>query len=220
MLKRTRTATTAAALVGGALLLAGCGGPAASNAAVGQEGMGSDLAPSAGQEGMGSDLAPTDDHASGTHDDISASNCSAEDFAFTMQAQPSDAGSTKMFLLQMENTSDKSCELGGWADVTPTNMAGEKIDAPSENVNEPGPDQNLTLEPGKSAFSGVKIVSAEKSDPDAPVASGFTAEPTDMQGEANVDVKDLNGESGTLELAVKSMQIGTLQSSPQGVVAF
>lgn len=220
MLKRTRTATTAAALVGGALLLAGCGGPAASNSAVGQEGMGSDLAPSAGQEGMGSDLAPTDDHASGTHDDISASNCSADDFTFTMQAQPSDASASTRFLVQMENTSDKSCELGGWVNLTPTNMAGEAFDVPTENVNLPGPDADLTLEPGKSAFAGVKIETAEKSDSDAKVASGFTATPSDMNGEVNAEVKDLNGGSSPVEITVKSMQIGTLQPSPQGVVAF
>ncbi|MBB5072783.1 hypothetical protein BJ969_005871 [Saccharopolyspora gloriosae] len=218
MLKRTRTATTAAALVGGALLLAGCGGQAATNSAVGQEGMGSDTAPAT--EGMGSDLAPSDDHASGTHDDISASNCSAADFKVTMQAQPSDAGADSRFLIQLENTSDKSCELGGWVNLTPTNMAGEAIDVPTENVNLPGPDADLTLEPGKSAFAGAKIERAEKSDPDAQVASGFTATPSDMNGEVNAEVSDLNGGNGPVEMAVKSMQIGTLQPSPQGVVAF
>ncbi|MCX2728706.1 DUF4232 domain-containing protein [Saccharopolyspora sp. NFXS83] len=209
--KRTRTASTAAALVGGALLLAGCGGQAATNSAAAPEGLGGDTA--------SSDTAPAtraDDHAGGTHDDISASNCSAEDFEITMQAQP-DGG---VFLLQMKNTSDESCELGGWVDVTPTNMAGQPIDTPTENVNLPGPDANLTLEPGKSAFSGVKIELAEQSDPDAQVASGFTATPSDMQGEAAVEVSGLNGGGSPMEIAIKSMQIGTLQPSPQGVVAF
>ncbi|MEU6132053.1 DUF4232 domain-containing protein [Saccharopolyspora sp. NPDC047091] len=218
MLKRTRTATMAAALIGGTMLLAGCGGQAATNSAAGQEGMGSDTAPAT--EGMGSDLAPSDDHASGTHDDISASNCSAEDFKVTMQAQPSDASASTRFLVQMENTSDKSCELGGWVNLTPTNMAGEAFDVPTENVNLPGPDADLTLEPGKSAFAGVKIETAEKSDSDAKVASGFTATPSDMNGEVNAEVKDLNGGSSPVEITVKSMQIGTLQPSPQGVVAF
>lgn len=204
MLKRTRTASAAAALVGGALLLAGCGGQAATNSAAAPENLGADTA--------GSDTDPS----SGTHDDISASNCSAEDFEITMQAQP-DGG---VFLLGMKNTSDKACQLGGWVNLTPTNMAGQPMATPTENVNMPGPDQNLTLDPGKTAFSGVKVELSDQSDPDAEVATGFTATPSDMTGTVNVQVSDTNGGDSPLELPIKNLQVGTLQASPQGVVAF
>ncbi|MFR9730430.1 DUF4232 domain-containing protein [Saccharopolyspora sp. MS10] len=208
MVKRTRTAVVATALAGGALLLAGCGGQAATNSAATPETPGTDAATST--------AAGAGDHASGTHDDISASNCAAEDFEITLQPQPNGG----VFLLEMKNTSEKSCEIGGWVDLTPLNMANQPTDAEGERLDHPGPPQDITLEPGRSAFSGVKVELSGQGDPDAQVASGFTAAPSDMAGEVNVDVKDLDGGDSPVELPIKSFQVGTLQPSPQGVVAF
>lgn len=205
MVKRTRTAGTAAALVGGALLLAGCGGQAATNSAVGM----ADQAADQGANAAGSAAKPE-------QGDISASNCSSEDFEITLQAQPS--GGT--FLLQMTNLSDEACDLGGWVNLTPTNMAGEKFEIPTDYVNEPGPDQDLTLAPGTSAFAGVKYETGQQSDPNDQVASGFAATPSDMSGEITAQVKDTNGGDTPIDFPIKSLQVGTLQESAQGVVAF
>lgn len=205
MLKRTRTAGTTAALLGGALLLAGCSGQAATNSATG-------LADQPGQEGQGEQTAGQAPQPG----EISASNCSAEDFEITMQAQP---GGGK-FVLDLKNISDEDCELGSWVNLTPTDMAGEKIETPTDYVNEPGPDEDLTLAPGKTAFAGVKYEPGRKTDPNAQVATGFAATPSDMTGEIIPEVKGTDGAGNTMEFPINSLQVGTLQESPQGVVAF
>lgn len=197
MLKRTRTAGTAAALIGGALLLAGCsGGQNATNAATAPEKSGSDA-------------------SSGQSNGNSASNCSAEDFKIDLNAQPGKPGA---FLLAMTNNSDKACELGGWVDLTPTDAKGEPTDVPTENVEVPGPAEHLTLESGKTAFAGVQTEQGSKTDSDAKVATGFTAKPSNMDGEVNANVISTNGNSEEApQLPIKSLKVGTLQPTSQGV---
>ncbi|MEB3368147.1 DUF4232 domain-containing protein [Saccharopolyspora mangrovi] len=189
MLKRIRTIGAATALLGGTLLIAGCSGQAASltNAA-----------------GVGS--------AQG--DDVSASHCSATDFEIELQAQPDPS----QYLLTMTNTSDEACELGGWVNLTPTNMADEPIEeVPSSNVEIPGGPQDITLEPGRTAFAGVHAELGDKGDPNTYVTSGFAATPADMSGTVNAPVNGLNNEPVT-EIPLKRLQVGTLQPSSQGVL--
>lgn len=193
MLKRTRTAGAAAALVGGALLLAGCSGQAATNSAVAPESQHGDTPGAA---------------------DISASNCSAADFEYQMNSQPQTPGT---FLLSMKNTSDKECRLAGTVNLKPTGMDGKTFEVATKDVDVPGPPEDSTVAPGKSVFAGVKVERADQGDPAASVATGFKATPTDSSGEADVNVVDNNGQSGTLEMPVKGLTIGSLQPSRQGV---
>lgn len=190
MFKRIRTIGAATALLGGTLLIAGCSGQAAT------------LTNAAG--GAGTAQA----------EDISASNCSATDFEIKLQAQPEPS----QYLLTMTNTSNKACELGGWVNLTPTNMANEPIEeVPSTNVEIPGGPQNLTLEPGRTAFAGVHAELGDKGDSNTYVTSGFVASPADMSGSVNAPVNSLNNEPVT-EIPLKSLQVGTLQPSSQGVL--
>ena len=213
MLKRTRTAGTAAALISGALLLAGCsGGQNATNAAAAPEKSGAD---------SGSASSPAEDQSSsggssGGSGNVSASNCSAEDFKIDLNAQPGKPGT---FLLAMTNNSDKACELGGWVDLTPTNAKGEPTDVPTQNVEVPGPPEHLTLESGKTAFAGVQTEQGSKADGDAKVATGFTAKPSNMDGEVNANVINTHGSNDEpVELPIKSLKVGTLQPTSQGVL--
>jgi outer membrane murein-binding lipoprotein Lpp len=203
MLKRTRTAGTAAALVSGALLLAGCSG--------GQGAMNTASAP----QNPGADTARSDSDPASGSGNVSASNCSAQDFKIDLNAQPGKPGA---FLLAMTNNSDKACELGGWVDLTPTDAKGEPTDVPMQNVEVPGPPEDLTLEPGKTAFAGVQTEQGSKADADAKVATGFTAKPSNMDGEINANVINTRGSSDEpIELPIKSLKVGTLQPTSQGV---
>lgn len=212
MLKRTRTAGTAAALVSGALLLAGCsGGQGATNAAAAPEKSGADSgsasSPAEGQSSSGG--------SSSTSGNVSASNCSAQDFKIDLNAQPGKPGA---FLLAMTNNSDKACELGGWVDLTPTDAKGEPTDVPMQNVEVPGPPEDLTLEPGRTAFAGVQAEQGSKDDSDTKVATGFTAKPSNMDGEVDANLVGTDGSSAEApQLPIKSLKVGTLQPTSQGV---
>ncbi|MEV4647990.1 DUF4232 domain-containing protein [Saccharopolyspora sp. NPDC049357] len=201
MLKRIRTAGAATALLGGTLLIAGCSGQAATNSPAGLPQSGSQAVNAVG---VGTPQG----------DDVSASNCSATDFQIKLQAQ----SNPNQYLLTMTNTSDKACELGGWVNLTPTDMANEPIEeVPSENVEIPGGPQDITLEPGRTAFAGVHAELGDKGDSNTYVTSGFVASPADMSGSVNAPVNSLNNEPVT-EIPLKSLQVGTLQPSAQGVL--
>ena len=196
MVKRIRTIGAATALLGGTLLIAGCSGQAATTGAATLNGTGSQAASA---------------HAG---DDVSASNCSATDFEITLQAQPDPS----QYLLTMTNTSDEACQLGGWVNLTPTNMADEPIEEiAGKNVEIPGGPQDITLEPGRTAFAGVHADLGDKGDPSTYVASGFTATPSDMGGSVNAPVNSTNNQPVT-EIPLKGLQVGTLQPSSQGVL--
>ncbi|WP_243791881.1 DUF4232 domain-containing protein [Saccharopolyspora gloriosae] len=188
-LTRTRKFGAAAALFSGALLLVGCGqatGSApegVSNAAI--------------QQG-------------GSTEDISASPCSAEDFKVDLNPQPGRPG---VFLLAATNTSDKACPVSGWATLTPENMAGEPLEVPTENVEIPGGFEEISLEPGRTAFAGVHLELGDKNE--VPAATGFKASFQDTSGQVNADI--VSGDQEYFEYAIESMQIGTFQPSPQGV---
>ncbi|MBE9372832.1 hypothetical protein IQ251_00050 [Saccharopolyspora sp. HNM0983] len=66
----------------------------------------------------------------------------------------------------------------------------------------------------------MKYETSSPADPDAQVASGSVATPSDMHGEVNAQVQDTNGGDIPMEVAISSLQVGALQETPRGVVAF
>ncbi|MEU6131511.1 DUF4232 domain-containing protein [Saccharopolyspora sp. NPDC047091] len=137
-----------------------------------------------------------------------ASNCSGEDFAVTMRAQ-ADPGS---FLLELRNTSDRACQVGGWVRLTPQTAKGTPIDVPTDYVQVPGPPGVDEVAPGGTAYAGVR---AEYGETDFN-AVGFEAAPDDVAGHSMVVVEGA-GEPYPL-LPVTSLQVGTLQATPDGVL--
>ncbi|MCX2734076.1 DUF4232 domain-containing protein [Saccharopolyspora sp. NFXS83] len=142
--------------------------------------------------------------------DVSASNCSGEDFAVTLRAQ-TEPGS---FLLELRNTSDQSCLLGGWVHLTPVTAKGTPIEVPTDYVEIPTPpvgDQRL--EPGATAYSGVR---AEYGDTDF-TAVGFDATPADMTGKSPTAVEGAGEPYPRLQ--IKDLRVGTLQPTPENVLS-
>ena len=189
-LNRTRTLGAVAGLVGGALLLAGCGQAAGT-----------------GPEGLSNAAVQQD----GTGEGISASPCSAEDFNVDLIPQPNRPG---VLLMAVTNQGDEPCALNGSPTVTGMNMANEPIDVPVEHVDHPGAAMDIRLEPGESAFAGTHLELGGKQDPDTYVATGFTVNLPDIGGTVQADI---SSEEEYLEFPVKSIQVGTLQPSAQGV---
>ncbi|GAB2651313.1 hypothetical protein GCM10027271_06310 [Saccharopolyspora gloriosae] len=141
--------------------------------------------------------------------DVSASNCSGEDFAVTLRAQ-ADPGS---FLLELRNTSEERCLLGGWVRLTPVTAKGTPIEVPTGYVEVPAPPvADQQLEPGGTAYSGVRV---EYGDTDF-TAVGFDATPADMTGKSPTTVEGAGDPYP--RLPVRSLRVGTLQPTPENVL--
>ncbi len=187
MSKRSFTITAAAALCGGAMLLAGCG--------------------QAAQPQMMNATAQSDTPA---QSGAPTSDCAGKDFWITMHPQPDDPGS---FLLELQNRSDKSCQVGGWAHLVPVGSKAPRIDVPTEHVETPTPPNNdIRLDPGETAYSGVR---AELGDPPV-VAAGFDATLSDVDGDVPTEVEKPDGQGARIPLT--HLQIGTLQPTSEGVL--
>lgn len=186
MPKRSFT-ITAAALCGGAVLLAGCG--------------------QAAQPQMMKATAQDDNAGQG---EVPTAGCAGDDFKIMMRPQPDDPGS---FLLELQNRSDKSCEVGGWAHLVPVGAKGPRIDVPTEEVETPAPPEDgIQLQPGSTAFSGVR---ADLGDPPV-VAAGFDATLSNTPGDIPTEVEKPEGTGA--RIPVTHLQIGTLQPTPEGVL--
>lgn len=189
-LTKTRKFGAAAALFSGALLLVGCGQATGST-----------------PQGVSGAAIQQD----GSAEDISASPCSAEDYKVDLIPQPDRPG---VNLLAVTNTSDQACPVSRVTSLTPQDMTGSPIDGvPSEEVDIPGPPTEISLEPGRTAFAGVHFELGDKNE--VPAATGFRASLSDTSGDVNVNVE--SGDQEYLDFPIKSMQIGTLQPSAQGV---
>ncbi|MCI2419701.1 DUF4232 domain-containing protein [Saccharopolyspora sp. K220] len=203
MLNRTGTLGSIIGLFGGVLLLAGCGQPAA------------DSAPAPAQGGsIQRDGAMSEISAGSAGANAVSSNCSATDFSVDLNIQPDRPG---VLLMAVTNDSQQSCTLNGWVDLAATDMAGDPItEVPTERVEMPGAPMEINLDPGESAFAGVHLELGDKADPDTFVGTGFTATPPGTAGSTNAEIIGANGEQ-YFEFPIKSMQIGSLQPSAQGV---
>ena len=186
MSKRSFTITAAAALCGGAMLVGGCG--------------------QAAQPQMNA-TAKSDNPA---QDEASASDCAGKDFSIMMRPQPDDPGS---FQLELQNKSDKSCQVGGSVNLVPVGSKAPRIDVPTDHVEIPTPpNDDMRLEPGETAYSGVR---AELGDPPV-VAAGFDGTLPNTAGDIPTEVEKPDGSAS--RIPVTHLQIGTLQPTPEGVL--
>lgn len=138
-----------------------------------------------------------------------ASECSGEDFRIDMHPQPDDPGS---FLLELRNKSEKSCQPGDWAHLIPVGSKDNRVNVPIDYVETPTPPKDQRLEPGETAYSGVR---AELGDPPV-VAAGFRATLPKVGGETDVYVDKPSESSSRYPLT--HLQIGTLQPTAEGVL--
>ena len=145
--------------------------------------------------------------------------CKTDDVKGTVTAQdPLITGDEVRAIISLENVSSRTCRVEGWTTVTLVNAAGEPTPTTVSKVKQPGPAVRIDLKPGHSAPTGLKWTQCDKGDDSCPV--GNTLE---------IGLPGATGEPATLEefpapeksgIAMKNVQVGPLQLSRQGVVAW
>jgi hypothetical protein len=149
-----------------------------------------------------------------------AAVCRSADLAADVTFQPDRAeGKTRMALVTVTNKSRRTCTVEGRAAISLANAAGEVVDVPTREVNQPGPAVPITLKAGRTAFQGLKWTACDKADPSCGVGNTLLF---NLEASTDGPVARLVGfpaaeRSG---ITMNSMSIGTLQPSAQGVVAW
>ncbi|MGW1677056.1 DUF4232 domain-containing protein [Saccharopolyspora sp. NPDC002376] len=211
LLNRTRMLSVAVALAGGVALLSGCA-QGATNAP----------APTQGTNSVTSDQATgeTDAKTERASNETSSKDeaaCSSDSFKVELNVQPGRPG---ILLLAATNESEQTCTVNGYPSLVGTDMSGADIDVPTKQVDVPGAPISFEVGPGQTAFAGVKIETGDKSDSDVRVATGFKASMPDGEGDVNADIVIDPGAGDYAEFPIKSMEIGSLQPTAQGVTVF
>jgi hypothetical protein len=173
---------------------------------------------SSGSTGGGS--AGSGSTGAGSGSTGTGSACGTADIKPTLTEQPQRReGDTRMAILSLVNASKRTCELSGWPVVTLVNAADQAVRVPTSNVAEPGKTVPAKLVPGGSAAVGIKWVLCDKGDADCPagntikvgLASGDRPAVAVLAGFP--DPEDSN-------ITMKSLQVGTVQPSQQGIVSW
>ena len=146
--------------------------------------------------------------------------CLNNDVAVNVSFQPQAiAGNHRSGLVTVTNSSGHTCKVRGHFAIAPINPANETIDVPQELVNQPGRPVTVNLKPGTSAFAGIKWTVCDKADSDCRVGNSMRY---NLQSSGKGKVAELEGfgKAEANAITMSSMQIGTLQPSRQGVVAW
>ncbi len=103
--------------------------------------------------------------------------------------------------------------------ISLVNAADEVVNVPTKKVNEPGPAEAFTVKPGTSAFAGIKWTTCDKGDSSCGVGNTLRY---NLEASTDGPVATLEGfpAAESSGITMKSLQIGTLQPSNQGVVAW
>lgn len=154
--------------------------------------------------------APT---SSAPADQVAA--CRNEDVSAELTLQP---GKSKA-LLALRNKTSSPCRVEGHASVSLRNAADEVVDVPTKEVDEPGPGESITLKPDTNAFAGIVWVACDKGDSDCPAGNSLSV---NLQGTTDGPYAKLLGfpDPAKSNITMKSLRVGTLQPSTQGVVAW
>jgi hypothetical protein len=145
------------------------------------------------------------------------SACRNADLKTTVTLQGNDDYPTLRAMVTVTNSSKHTCSLTGWASFTPTNAAGQPVSVPSRQVNQPGPAESFTVAPGISAFAGIKWIS---DDEDSSWSNGLRVSVSGPAAGAPWATLEEFGDLTRNPIRMKSLQVGTLQPSHQGVVAW
>ncbi|NMO57396.1 DUF4232 domain-containing protein [Actinoplanes sp. TBRC 11911] len=154
-----------------------------------------------------------------THQSV-ARACRTADTSATITLQPDlSKGSTQVALVQLTNKSKNNCAVNGRAAISLANAAGDTVDVTTSNVNEPGKAVRITLRPGTSAFEGIKWTTCDKGDASCPAGNSLRFN-LDAATDGSFAKLSAFPPGEASDITMKSLRIGTLQPSRQGVVAW
>jgi len=147
-------------------------------------------------------------------------SCRPGDVTATLTAQnPLATGATVRAMITVTNTSKSTCRIQGWTTVTLLNAAGEPAPLTISKVKQPGPAEPIDLKPGTSALAGLKWTQCDKGDETCPVGNSVEIGVPGAKSGSATTLEDFPApeKSG---IAMKSVKLGPLQGSRQGVVAW
>jgi hypothetical protein len=122
-------------------------------------------------------------------------------------------------LVTIANRSDTPCRVDGRVFVSLYNAADERVRLPTEAVNEPGEAVAILLRPGTGAFQGIKWEACDRDDADCPTGNTLRGS-LSSAGRGVVLAQEGFPDPARSLLTMKSLRIGTIQPSTQGVVAW
>lgn len=158
--------------------------------------------------------------SSGASGSAPAAACALADIKPTVIGQPQrTSGTTRMAIVELTNVSTRPCRLNGWASVALLNAAGDVVVVPSTNVQEPGAPVPVDLPPGASASAGIKWTICDKASADCPTGNTLMVGLPNGSGAKNAELTDFPAAEQS-DLTMKQLQVGSLQPSAQGVVAW
>jgi hypothetical protein len=149
-----------------------------------------------------------------------AAACRTGDVGATVVFQPERTnGSTRMAMVLLTNKSKNTCAIDGWASISLVNAADEVVPVKTTRVDQPGAPVRTTLKPGRTGFAGIKWTACDKGDDTC--GAGNTLR-FNLQASTDGDVARLDGfpSPEASDITMKRLQIGSVQPSNQGVVAW
>ncbi|SDO28447.1 DUF4232 domain-containing protein [Lentzea jiangxiensis] len=137
----------------------------------------------------------------------------------TLKAELTLQGKPGLGLLTVTNEGTTPLTFRGWPKLSFTTPADELAAIPVEQKLVPGEGPSITLEPGRTAFAGVRL---DVGDEAGSVAIGsMTAElPGATPAEVTVIGADGRPVADLSSLRVSEAEVGTLQPAAQGVLTF
>jgi len=139
--------------------------------------------------------------------------------AITAQSDDPTALGSQRGLVTVENRGGSPCRVDGRVFVGLYNAADERVPVPARSVNEPGKAVDILLRPGTGAFQGIKWVACDRDDSDCPTGNTIRGSLSASSRGVVAELEDFPDPNRSL-ITMASVQLGTLQPSTQGVVAW
>jgi hypothetical protein len=218
---------TVPALAAAAVFLGACSAPSASPSAPATTTPATTAPTSSAQGGTGggsgtktSGTKGSSTKSTSTRTTATARVCRTRDLTAVVTWQPQgDTAQTHRGMVTLANKTKNSCTVDGWAAISLVNAADEVVPVKTGQVNQPGKPVKITLKPGGGAFAGIKWTACDKGD--SSCGAGNTLR-FNLEASTDGDVAQLEDfpKPETSDITMKSLQIGSLQPSNQGVVAW
>ncbi|MCO8275545.1 DUF4232 domain-containing protein [Actinoplanes sp. TRM 88003] len=143
--------------------------------------------------------------------------CGNDDMSVVVTLQPDQADGQARGLVTLANRSKFTCRVQGRIAISLVNPAGEVVDVPTRNVDQPGPSVPALLRPGAAAFEGIKWRPCDKGSDSCGVGNTLRF---NLQAGTDGPAATLSGfpPSAASAITMASLQVGTLQPARQGVV--
>lgn len=156
----------------------------------------------------------------GTRTGTNGAACRTGDVKAVVTFQPDRIDrATRMAMVTLTNTTKSTCVVDGWASISLVDAADEVVPVKTTRVDQPGAPVRTTLKPGTSAFAGIKWTACDKAAASCGVGNTLRF---NLQASTDGDVAELEDfpNPAASDITMAKLQLGSLQPSHQGVVAW